>query len=83
MLHEELILRINVDNQQRAISLFESTNPHTKARYEIQLKGAGITPYSRFADGKAVVRSSVREFIVSEGSPWALSFVTSHPFRTI
>jgi uncharacterized protein YdiU (UPF0061 family) len=50
----------------RAISLFESINPDTKTRYEIQLKGAGMTPYSRFADGKAVVRSSVREFIVSE-----------------
>ena len=51
----------------RAISLFESTNPSTKTRYEIQLKGAGQTPYSRFADGKAVLRSSIREFIVSEG----------------
>ncbi len=50
----------------RAISLFESTNPSTHTRYEIQLKGAGKTPYSRFADGKAVLRSSVREFIVSE-----------------
>lgn len=50
----------------RAISLFESTNPSTQTRYEIQLKGAGKTPYSRFADGKAVLRSSIREFIVSE-----------------
>jgi len=50
----------------RAISLFETTNPGTGKRYEIQLKGAGRTPYSRFADGKAVVRSSVREFVVSE-----------------
>jgi len=50
----------------RAISLFESTNPNTNVRYEIQLKGAGMTPYSRFADGKAVLRSSIREFIVSE-----------------
>jgi uncharacterized protein YdiU (UPF0061 family) len=50
----------------RAISLFETTNPSTKIRYELQLKGAGITPYSRFADGKAVLRSSIREFIVSE-----------------
>ena len=50
----------------RAISLFESTNPSTKTRYEVQLKGAGKTPYSRFADGKAVLRSSIREFIVSE-----------------
>lgn len=50
----------------RAISLFETTNPDTKRRYELQLKGAGKTPYSRFADGKAVVRSSIREFVVSE-----------------
>ena len=50
----------------RAISLFETTNPNTKTRYELQLKGAGRTPYSRFADGKAVLRSSIREFVVSE-----------------
>ncbi|KAL4940999.1 hypothetical protein BDV06DRAFT_223532 [Aspergillus oleicola] len=50
----------------RAISLFESTNPNTNVRYEVQLKGAGRTPYSRFADGKAVLRSSIREYVVSE-----------------
>lgn len=50
----------------RAISLFESTNPKTGVRYEWQLKGAGKTPYSRFADGRAVLRSSIREFVVSE-----------------
>ncbi|KAK3683729.1 hypothetical protein B0T22DRAFT_501154 [Podospora appendiculata] len=50
----------------RAISLFEATNPATGVRYEVQLKGAGLTPYSRFADGKAVLRSSIREFVVSE-----------------
>jgi serine/tyrosine/threonine adenylyltransferase len=50
----------------RAISLFETTNPSTGVQYELQLKGAGITPYSRFADGKAVLRSSIREFIISE-----------------
>ncbi|KAL2265553.1 hypothetical protein VTJ83DRAFT_6653 [Remersonia thermophila] len=50
----------------RAISLFEATNPRTGRRYEVQLKGAGLTPYSRFADGKAVLRSSIREFVVSE-----------------
>lgn len=49
----------------RAISLFETTN-QKGTRYEIQLKGAGMTPYSRFADGKAVLRSSIREFVVSE-----------------
>ncbi|PFH60036.1 hypothetical protein XA68_11557 [Ophiocordyceps unilateralis] len=49
----------------RAISLFETTNANG-TRYELQLKGAGLTPYSRFADGKAVLRSSIREFVVSE-----------------
>ncbi|KAI1179915.1 hypothetical protein F4777DRAFT_532517 [Nemania sp. FL0916] len=50
----------------RAISLFETANGPSGTRYEIQLKGAGMTPYSRFADGKAVLRSSIREFVVSE-----------------
>ena len=34
--------------------------------WELQLKGAGRTPYSRYADGRAVLRSSVREFLASE-----------------
>lgn len=34
--------------------------------WEIQLKGAGQTPYSRFADGRAVLRSSIREYLCSE-----------------
>jgi uncharacterized protein YdiU (UPF0061 family) len=34
--------------------------------WEIQLKGAGKTPYSRGADGRAVLRSSIREFLCSE-----------------
>ena len=36
------------------------------ARFELQLKGAGRTPYSRGADGRAVLRSSLREFLCSE-----------------
>ena len=36
------------------------------AGHEIQLKGAGATPYSRMGDGRAVLRSSVREFLCSE-----------------
>ena len=35
-------------------------------RFELQLKGAGPTPYSRRADGRAVLRSSLREFLCSE-----------------
>lgn len=34
--------------------------------WELQLKGVGKTPYSRHADGRAVLRSSVREFLASE-----------------
>lgn len=34
--------------------------------WELQLKGAGKTPYSRFGDGRAVLRSSIREFLCSE-----------------
>ena len=34
--------------------------------YDLHLKGAGKTPYSRFGDGRAVLRSSVREYIASE-----------------
>ena len=36
------------------------------AGYEIQLKGSGITRYSRMGDGRAVLRSSIREFLCSE-----------------
>lgn len=35
-------------------------------RLELQLKGAGLTPYSRHADGRAVLRSSLREYLCSE-----------------
>jgi len=48
----------------RAITLGEVVTP--KGRMEFQLKGAGPTPYSRRADGRAVLRSSVREFLCSE-----------------
>ncbi len=49
----------------RAITLGESINAAGQ-RWELQLKGAGPTPYSRTADGRAVLRSSVREFLCSE-----------------
>ena len=49
----------------RAITLGEITGTDGR-RYELQLKGAGLTPYSRTADGRAVLRSSVREFMCSE-----------------
>lgn len=40
--------------------------------YEMQLKGAGRTPFSRGADGLAVLRSSVREYLVAEGMRYPL-----------
>lgn len=49
----------------RAISLGEAINAAGQ-RWELQLKGAGPTPYSRTADGRAVLRSSIREFLCSE-----------------
>lgn len=49
----------------RAITLGELIADDGR-RHELQLKGAGRTPYSRFADGRAVLRSSLREFLCSE-----------------
>jgi uncharacterized protein YdiU (UPF0061 family) len=49
----------------RAITLCEAMSAAGK-RHDLQLKGAGKTPYARFADGRAVLRSSVREFMCSE-----------------
>ena len=50
----------------------------------MQLKGAGLTPYSRMGDGRAVLRSSVREYLASEAmhglgipTPRALALVAS------
>ncbi|HCK08385.1 MAG: hypothetical protein CME21_15765 [Gemmatimonadetes bacterium] len=67
----------------RAINLGEVVNAEGR-RWVLQLKGAGPTPYSRMADGLAVLRSSVREFLCSEamhhlGVPTtrALSLVTT------
>ena len=67
----------------RAITLGEVLNSKGE-RWELQLKGAGPTPYSRMGDGRAVLRSSVREFLCSEamhhlGVPTtrALSLVTT------
>jgi uncharacterized protein YdiU (UPF0061 family) len=49
----------------RAISLGQLVAPDGRY-WELQLKGAGRTPYSRGADGRAVLRSSIREFLCSE-----------------
>ena len=49
----------------RAITLGEALGADGQ-RWALQLKGAGATPYSRHADGRAVLRSSIREFLCSE-----------------
>ena len=48
----------------RALLLGEIDSP--LGPQEIQLKGSGLTPYSRMGDGRAVLRSSIREFLCSE-----------------
>lgn len=54
----------------RVHNLFEMKKPKgdglNRPVYELQLKGSGMTPFSRFADGKAVLRSSIREYVISE-----------------
>ncbi len=49
----------------RAISLGEVVLDD-QSRWEFQLKGSGTTPFSRSGDGRAVLRSSIREFLASE-----------------
>ena len=48
------------------MSLGEIRNPITNLTFELQLKGCGRSPFSRGFDGRAVLRSSIREFLVSE-----------------
>ena len=50
----------------RALLLGEQITPLGQ-RYDIQLKGAGRTPYSRGGDGKAAIQPMLREYIISEG----------------
>lgn len=61
----------------RAISILEIVV--NGQRWEMQLKGAGPTPYCRGADGRAVLRSSVREFLAQEHMH-ALGIPTSRSF---
>ncbi|PXX47329.1 protein adenylyltransferase SelO [Undibacterium pigrum] len=55
---------------------------HAEQHLEIQLKGAGMTPYSRMGDGRAVLRSSIREFLCSEAMA-ALNIPTSRALCVI
>ena len=64
----------------RAILLGEVTS--ATGGHEIQLKGAGLTPYSRMGDGRAVLRSSIREFLCSEAMH-ALGIPTSRALCVI
>ena len=48
----------------RAILLGEAAG--ARGRWDLQLKGAGLTPYSRMGDGRAVLRSTIREYLASE-----------------
>lgn len=49
----------------RALLLGQIRNEKNEL-WDVQLKGAGLTPYSRFADGRAVLRSSIREYLCCE-----------------
>ncbi len=49
----------------RALLLGEAVGPDNR-RWDLQLKGAGRTPYSRMGDGRAVLRSTIREYLCSE-----------------
>ncbi len=63
----------------RAINLMEVT--HKGKNFTLQLKGAGPTPYSRTADGLAVLRSSIREYLCAEAMHHFRS--TYHPITFI
>ncbi len=64
----------------RAIRIAEAQRPD--GPWEIQLKGAGLTPYSRMADGRAVLRSSIREYLCSEAM-YALGVPTTRAMSII
>ncbi|WP_417501225.1 protein adenylyltransferase SelO [Marinobacter sp.] len=49
----------------RGLLLWETIGPDDR-RWDWHLKGAGTTPYSRFGDGRAVLRSTIREYLCSE-----------------
>src|ERR1700749_2238852 len=49
----------------RALLIAQVRNPKGEL-WDVQLKGSGLTPYSRFGDGRAVMRSTIREYLGSE-----------------
>lgn len=64
------------------VMIVETTSPEG-GRQEIQLKGSGRTPFSRSADGLAVLRSGVREYLCAEGEPVASNHLFLLSFLTI
>ncbi len=67
----------------RALLLGDAPAPaEPRGTLELQLKGAGLTPYSRMGDGRAVLRSSIREFLCSEAMA-ALGIPTSRALAVI
>jgi serine/tyrosine/threonine adenylyltransferase len=66
----------------RAILLGDVPSSDPWGRMELQLKGSGLTPYSRMGDGRAVLRSSIREFLCSEAMA-ALGIPTSRALCVI
>ncbi|KAJ7034965.1 hypothetical protein C8F04DRAFT_1259328 [Mycena alexandri] len=67
----------------RATSILVTPHPESpELSYELQLKGAGRTPFSRSADGLAVTRSSVREYLCSEAM-YALGIPTTRALALI
>ncbi|KAG6374471.1 hypothetical protein JVT61DRAFT_4514 [Boletus reticuloceps] len=67
----------------RAMSILSTLHPVERGvTYELQLKGAGRTPFSRTADGLAVLRSSIREFLCSEAMH-ALSIPTTRSLSLV
>ena len=65
----------------RAILLGEHINPEN-FKYDIQLKGSGVTPYSRKGDGKATLSSVLREYLISE-SMYSLGIPTTRSLAVI
>lgn len=65
----------------RAILLGEHITPSGE-RFDIQLKGAGLTPYSRGGDGRAALGPMLREYIISEGM-YALGIPTTRSLAVV
>jgi len=65
----------------RAVSIGELSTTNA-GNFELQLKGSGPTPYCRGADGRAVLRSSIREFLAQEAN-WHLGIDTTRGLSLI